>query len=179
MRQGLWTKWGGSGNQDSRKKPGASKWGSLIGKVNLKILFWLGTWYRILSISAWDLGGKIILPWREKEIEARSVLRVISGHSLPTVYPGFKSESLGSWEPCVCMCVCVCVCAQSLQLRPTLCDPKDCSPLGSSVHGILQTGISDWVAISFSRGSSQSRDETQVSCVSCTATWEAQEYPQA
>ena len=38
---------------------------------------------------------------------------------------------------------------------PTLCDPVDCSPSGSSVHGILQARILEWVAISFSRGSSQ------------------------
>ena len=39
----------------------------------------------------------------------------------------------------------------------------DCSPLGPSVHGILQARILEWVAISFSRGSSQARDRTQVS----------------
>ena len=46
----------------------------------------------------------------------------------------------------------------------TLCDPVDCSPPGSSVHGILQTRILERVAISFSRGSSQPRDQTRVSC---------------
>ena len=46
----------------------------------------------------------------------------------------------------------------------TLCDPIDCSPLGFSVHGILQARILEWVAISFSRGSSQPRDWTWVSC---------------
>ena len=40
------------------------------------------------------------------------------------------------------------------QLCLTLCDPMDCSPPGSSVHGILQTGILEWLAIPFSRGSS-------------------------
>ena len=40
------------------------------------------------------------------------------------------------------------------QLCPTLCDPMDCSPLGSSIHGIFQARILEWVAISFSRGSS-------------------------
>ena len=40
------------------------------------------------------------------------------------------------------------------QSCPTLCDPIDCSPPGSSVHGILQARILEWVAISFSRGSS-------------------------
>ena len=45
----------------------------------------------------------------------------------------------------------------------TLCDPVDCSPPGFSVHGILQARILEWVTISFSRGSSQPRDRTQVS----------------
>ena len=40
----------------------------------------------------------------------------------------------------------------------TLCDPVDCSPPGSSVQGILQARVLEWVAISFSRGSSQPRD---------------------
>ena len=40
------------------------------------------------------------------------------------------------------------------QLCPTLCEPVDCSPPGSSVHGILQARILEWVTISFSRGSS-------------------------
>ena len=51
------------------------------------------------------------------------------------------------------------------QLCPTLCDSVDCSPPGSSVHGILQARILEWVAISFARGSSQPRDQTQVSCI--------------
>ena len=48
----------------------------------------------------------------------------------------------------------------------TLCDPMDCSLLGSSVHGILQARILEWVAIPFSRGSSQHRDQIRVSCIS-------------
>ena len=44
------------------------------------------------------------------------------------------------------------------QLYPILCDHMDCSPSGSSVHGILQARILEWVAISFSRGSSQHRN---------------------
>ena len=43
--------------------------------------------------------------------------------------------------------------------------PVDCSPPGSSIHGILQARILEWVAISFSRGSSWPRDRTQVSCI--------------
>ena len=56
----------------------------------------------------------------------------------------------------------VCLAAQSCS---TLCDPMDCSSPGSSVHGILQAKILKWVAIPFSKGSSQPRDRTQVSCV--------------
>ena len=48
---------------------------------------------------------------------------------------------------------------------PTLCDSVDYSIPDSSVHGILQARILEWVAISFSRGSSQPRDRTLVSCM--------------
>ena len=53
----------------------------------------------------------------------------------------------------------------------TLCTSKDCSPLGSSVHEILQSRILEWVAMPFSRGSFRSRDRTCVSCVCCTGRW--------
>ena len=51
-----------------------------------------------------------------------------------------------------------CIHAKLLQLCLTLCDPMDCSPPGSSVHGILQARIQEWVAIYSSRRSSQPRD---------------------
>ena len=57
---------------------------------------------------------------------------------------------------------CLCEVAQSC---PTLCNPIDCSLPGSSVHGIFQARVLEWVAISFSRGSSQPRDRTQVSYI--------------
>ena len=47
---------------------------------------------------------------------------------------------------------------------PTLCDPIDYSLPGSSVHGIVQARVLEWVAISFSRGASQLKNRTQVSC---------------
>ena len=50
-----------------------------------------------------------------------------------------------------------------VQSCPTLCDPMDCSLLGSSIHGIFQARILEWVAVSFSRGSSRPRDWTRVS----------------
>ena len=64
---------------------------------------------------------------------------------------------------------------------PTLCDPMDCRPPGSSVHGVLQARMMEWVAISFSRGSFQPKDQTRVSCITgkfftIWATRESLEY---
>ena len=73
---------------------------------------------------------------------------------------------------CVCVCVCVCVYAPTL-----LTDPLDCSPPGSSIHGILQARILEWVAIPVSWGSSQPRDRTQVSYVCITGQFFTTEPP--
>ena len=58
--------------------------------------------------------------------------------------------------------------AKSLQSCLTLGDPIDCSPPGSSVHGILQARTLEWVAMPSSRESSWCRDQT---CISCTGRW--------
>ena len=63
----------------------------------------------------------------------------------------------------------VCMYDQLLQLCLTLCNPMDCSPPGSSVHGILQAKILEWISMLSSRESSLSRDHTHVSCSSCLA----------
>ena len=67
----------------------------------------------------------------------------------------------------VCVCVhararvCAWACVHSAaQSCPALCDPMDCNLPGSSVHGIFQARILEWVTISFSRGSSQPKDRT-------------------
>ena len=62
-------------------------------------------------------------------------------------------------------------------LCPTLCDPMDCSLLGSSVHRIFQARVLEWVAIFFSRGSSWPRDWTQVSHIigKCFTIWATRE----
>ena len=60
-------------------------------------------------------------------------------------------------------CCCCCLVSQSCYI---LWESMDCCPLGSSVHGIFQARILEWVAISFSSGSSQPRDQTHVSCIS-------------
>ena len=63
----------------------------------------------------------------------------------------------------VTFCKFACVCAKLLQSCPTLCNPMDCSPPGSSVHGILQARVLEWVAMPFSRGSSWPGDQTWIS----------------
>ena len=65
----------------------------------------------------------------------------------------------------ICMCLCSCMLTQSC---PTLCDSMDCSPSGLSVHGVSKARILQQVATSYFRGSSWPRDQTCISCVSCT-----------
>ena len=82
-----------------------------------------------------------------------------------------KEEFYRSIAVC-CVCVCVWVCEHALcsvQSCLTLYSSRDCNPPGSSVHGIFQTRILEWIAISSSRGSSQPRDWTCVSGISCIA----------
>ena len=68
-------------------------------------------------------------------------------------------------------------CAKLLQSYLTFCDPVKNNPLGSSIHGVLQARILEWVAMPSSRGSSQARDWTCIFYISCifttSATWEA------
>ena len=75
--------------------------------------------------------------------------------------------SLAGWLPSVDSSVRMCVPSKLLQSCPTLCNPMDCGPPGNSVRGILQEKLLEWVAISYSRGSSQPRDQIHVSYVSC------------
>ena len=57
------------------------------------------------------------------------------------------------------------VCLVTAPNCPTLCDPRNCSPPGSSAHGVFQARIPEWIVIPFSRGSSRPRDWTWVSCI--------------
>ena len=68
----------------------------------------------------------------------------------------------------MCVCVCVCVCVQLLSHIQLFCNPIDCSLAGSSVHGISQARIQEWVTIYYSRGFSRPRDQTHVPC---TVRW--------
>ena len=67
---------------------------------------------------------------------------------------------------CMCVCVCVCmVCVHTYSVLPILCDPIDCSPPGSSVNGISQARILEWVAMSYSRGSSPTQESNLCPCI--------------
>ena len=68
----------------------------------------------------------------------------------------FLLYSTGSYIQCVALVV---------QSCSALCDPVDCTLVGSSVHGILQARVLEWIAIPFSIGTSQPRDRTLVSCI--------------
>ena len=72
---------------------------------------------------------------------------------------------------CASLCSYHRLCGGSAQSCLTLCHPMDCGPPSSSVHGILQPRILEWVAISFSRASSQPRDQTRIFCISCIGRW--------
>ena len=72
--------------------------------------------------------------------------------------------------PSVCVCVCV------LSHVWLFCDPMDCNPPGSSVHGILLARILEWVAISSFRGTSPPRNPTSISYISCIDSWVLYHY---
>ena len=80
---------------------------------------------------------------------------------------GFKSERVANPRERNGFKADACMHAKSLQSCPVFCDTMDYSLPGSSVQGILQARILEWVVISCSRGSSQPRDQTCVSYVSC------------
>ena len=121
------------------------------------------------DLNVWYISGK-------KHSSVILVANLLLKWPSRTPQPCGAHSSWGSFSS-VCVCVCVGLVAQ---LCPTLDGPLDCSPPGSSGHGILQARILDWVAISYSRRSSQPRD-----CGSCVgrqilyhgATWEALGFP--
>ena len=84
--------------------------------------------------------------------------------TLEVMYETILKNFLCNWflEKRALSKVCCCLVTKSC---PALCDPMDCSLPGSSVYGISQAIILDWVAISFSRGSSPPRDRARMSCI--------------
>ena len=84
--------------------------------------------------------NKIILLYFGKKTKKNSLKSPKYNEQLRIHYKSFSKLYLCY----MCVCVCVCVVAQSC---PTLCDPVDCSSPGSSVHGVLQARILQWVAV--------------------------------
>ena len=102
---------------------------------------------------------------KEEKLEAHWSHRSIAILKSSQAY--VASFSIRSWSYCLGMILAACMCAKSLQSCQMLCDPMDCSPPDLSVHWILQARKLGWVDILGSRGSSQSRDQTCISYVSC------------
>ena len=121
---------------------------NFLTKCSIETEVWLGT----ITILGW-----IILCWRGfLSIEGCLAASVGSLCWMPLAFSKLFRSKL---SPCIH--------AKSLQSCPTLCDSMDCRPPGSSVHGILQARILEWVAMPSSRESSRPRDGTYISYVSC------------
>ena len=100
------------------------------------------------------VGGEVFLDDPPARISSSLFIRLLLSLCWPEA-SSWKYLNLDTWKVKVLVA----------QLCLTLCDPMDYSPPGPSVHGILQARILEWVVIPFSRGSSQPRDLTQVSCI--------------
>ena len=81
----------------------------------------------------------------------------VCGNGFLAIYVFMKTHQIPHFK-----CVCVCVRVHAHSAAQTLCDPMDCSLPSFSVHGIFPATILEWVAISFSRGSSRPRDWTHI-----------------
>ena len=124
-------------------------------KVFVELLFWRWDWglhflahsavYRIQFFAI--VGLRSLFPFCLKTKLFRTS-RCSQKSLAPFLYfQSFKKES------------------EVVQLCPTLCSPMDCSLPGSSLHGIFQARVLEWVAISFSRGPSRPRYQTHISCL--------------
>ena len=137
---------------------------AVVHVINLVIFLWL--WFSVcrpsdgeglgtygsflMGETDWE-GNWVLFWWVVGALFSKSLIQFsVDGWScVPSL--------LFDWRPNYC--------EWSPQSCPTLCDPMDCSLPGSSLHGILQARVLEWVAISFSRGSSLLRDWTRVSCI--------------
>ena len=114
------------------------------------------------SILAWEI------PWREGPGGLQSIGSRRVGHD----WAHGQEPTLLFTGPCGWLWWCpACVHAKPFQLCPALCNLMDHSLPGSSIHGILQARILEWVAMPSSRGSFWPRDQTQVFYVSYTGRW--------
>ena len=114
----------------------------------------------LLQVFITHWSGRDYIPWRNveylsKTISERSIRKIrfwLGNFGKSLKYQRFSTNWILLESE-----------SEVAQLCPTLCSPMDCSLRGSSIHGIFQARVLEWVAISFSRGSSQPRDWTLVS----------------
>ena len=137
-------------------------------KGNLQRGWGRDNWWEVKSEGGWGKGSGTRQETGNLQVsELKGKLVLTRGQNCPQ-----ETRFLGPLAPlCNSFLICVFVCAKSLQLCPTLGKPMDCSPPGSSVHGVLQARILEWVAISFSWGSSHPRNWTPVSYIFCIGRW--------
>ena len=127
---------------------------------------------RHLANLEWDSGSKVYRRFLyysyDFSIRLELLQQNISQISLPGTIGSQRlvKRELGAGNQQGTLCLAeAAVCVLVTQPCLTLCDSMDCHLPGSSVHGISQAWILDWVAISSSRGSSWLRDWTRVSCI--------------
>ena len=108
----------------------------------------------VFIASVWTPWGS----WKYADLDSAGL---VQGWRLCISNDGCRCHGSTDWTWSACVGV------KSLQSCPTLCDPMDCSLPGSSVHGILQARMLEWVAMPSSKGSFLLRDLTQISYVSC------------
>ena len=124
---------------------------------------------------------KILLGWKETWSEVKwshSVFSFLNRNFL-TIELKLQHSLIWLWTYVQVFITFISEVSEVAQSCPTLCDPMDCSPPGSSIQGILQARILELVVISFSRGSSQCRDQTLVSHTAgrLFTVWAAREAP--
>ena len=141
---------------------GLYSYNMVITKKVLKLLSWSSgdnTETQIFPSNSWNVNYL-------KVVQSVRLWRLIE----TVLWTGWHIEihMKSSYEPdCGEFCCCCLVPKWCL----ILCDLKDYSLPGSSVHGISQARMLEWIAISFSRGSSRPRDQIHVSCISCVNRW--------
>ena len=151
LKQAAWFAWGAYRHIAFLKIPFILTWQSYTRRPGQRYFIFFPT--RCLEIN----------PLSSSLCESQSVSSWTYYELISVLEPWFPLK-----EECCC-----CLVAKS---RPTLCDPIDCSLPGSSVHGISQARILEWVAISFSRGTSRLRDWTHISR-QILYHWATREYP--
>ena len=138
---------------------GGSGWGLSQASLHLSVLL-----TRKQEGGAWDSPAWVCYSPGSRRVAPETPLGTLT----PAIPNGLGVSHLPAAPLAVdsfSVTVLIGTCVLLAQSCLTLCDPMDSSPQGSSVHGILQARILEWVAIPFSRGSSQPRDQPQVSCI--------------